>query len=306
MLKNTFIHIPRIGAKIERKIWSKGIFTWEDYLNNLNSFRISPRVKNKMKYYLNKSLEALDLHNPGFFENLLPPGEIWRIYPEFKKATAFLDVETTGLAPPNNYLTTIGLYDGSEATAFVQGVNLNDFVEKIETYSLIVTYNGNGFDLPFIEHSFPDFKFHQAHIDLMYFLRHLGYTGGLKKIEKQVGLNREEGIEGMDGYFAVILWQKYRRGDRKALDALIRYNLEDAINLKHLMEFGYNQAIDKLPINLNPLDLGPKPALDIPFDPNTVEEIKKDLAKRRQRPLERRPLKQKAIADEETAAAETT
>lgn len=306
MLKNTFIHIPGIGEKIERKIWSKGIFTWEDYLENIESFRISPRVKKKMKNYLNRSLEALDLGNPLFFTDLLPPKEIWRIYPEFKDKAVFLDIETTGLPPPHYYITTIGLYDGKEVMTFVQGINMDDFVEKIEPYTLIVTYNGKGFDLPFIESSFPEFKIYQAHIDIMYFLRHLGYSGGLKKIEKAVGLRRGDGLEGVDGYYAVILWQKYRRGERRALDALIRYNLEDAVNLKYLMEFGYNRAISKIPIRLNPIALEDRPALDLPFDPSIVMEIKDELERRKQMAIERRLLQESIVANEVAPQVETT
>jgi uncharacterized protein YprB with RNaseH-like and TPR domain len=290
MLKNTFIHIPGIGERIERRIWSKGISTWEDYLRNLDSFRIPPHIKDKMKLYLDRSIEALGLGDPRFFEDRLPTSEVWRIYPEFKDRVAFLDIETTGLAPPRSYITTICLYDGKEAMTFVQGINLDDFLEKIERYSLIVTYGGKCFDIPFIESSFPGFKFHQAHIDLAYFLRHLGYTGGLKKVEKMVGLSRENGLDDVDGYFAVVLWQKYRRGDGRALHALIRYNLEDVVNLKGLMEFGYNQAIGRLPISLNPIMLEPRPDLDVPFDPGIIQEIKDELARRRQTAAQRHSL----------------
>ena len=43
----------------------------------------------------------------------------------------------------------------------------------------------------------------------------------------------------MDGYMAVILWERYQRGDRTALDLLLKYNREDVINLEVLMDRAY-------------------------------------------------------------------
>jgi len=48
-------------------------------------------------------------------------------------------------------------------------------------------------------------ELNQVHIDLRYVLRSLGYTGGLKGCEKQAGIDRGN-LEGVDGYFAVLLW----------------------------------------------------------------------------------------------------
>ncbi len=76
---------------------------------------------------------------------------------------------------------------------------------------------------------------------MRFFLKRLGYKGGLKKIEQQAGISRQSDVSGLNGYDAVRLWQKYRRGKKKALDLLIRYNQEDVINLKTLMHMGYEQ-----------------------------------------------------------------
>ena len=42
----------------------------------------------------------------------------------------------------------------------------------------------------------------------------------------------------MDGYTAVLLWQRYQRGDKGALDLLLSYNREDVVNLEVLMDGG--------------------------------------------------------------------
>ena len=116
-------------------------------------------------------------------------------------------------------------------------VNKIDF----EKYSLIVTYNGICFDIPFIQQKFPDIKFDHLHIDLRYALKKIGLTGGLKRIEKKAGIKRGDELADIDGFEAVRLWYKYKRGDKKALDLLIKYNIEDVVNLKILMEMAYER-----------------------------------------------------------------
>jgi uncharacterized protein YprB with RNaseH-like and TPR domain len=64
----------------------------------------------------------------------------------------------------------------------------------------------------------------------------LGHRGGLKAIERRLGLQRDESIQDMGGLEAVRLWYRYRRGDRAALERLIRYNLAEVGNLIELME----------------------------------------------------------------------
>ena len=66
-----------------------------------------------------------------------------------------------------------------------------------------MTYNGKSFDIPFIESHFGA-KLTHAHIDLRYILASLGYRGGLKGCEKQLGIDRGD-LKNVDGYFAVLL-----------------------------------------------------------------------------------------------------
>jgi uncharacterized protein YprB with RNaseH-like and TPR domain len=76
----------------------------------------------------------------------------------------------------------------------------------------------------------------QAHIDLRFVLASLGHRGGLKAIERRLGLSRDASIEGVDGFEAVMLWHRARRGDRAALEKLLLYNLTDVVNLVELAE----------------------------------------------------------------------
>jgi hypothetical protein len=119
---------------------------------------------------------------------------------------------------------------------FVNGVNFDQFPAYVAQFPLLVTFNGSQFDVPFLRAHFPGARLDQAHIDLRFVLRSLGYRGGLKAIERNLGLTRDAAIEGVDGFEAVRLWHRWRRGDRTALEKLILYNLTDVVNLVELME----------------------------------------------------------------------
>ena len=189
--------------------------------------------------------------NPKHFAEKIPARQHWRFFPEFRESTAYLDIETTGLDSWNNEITTIALYDGKSIFTYVQGQNLDAFEEDLQRYSVIVTYNGKCFDVPFLE-SYFRMKIPQVHLDLRYLLRSLGYTGGLKGCEKKAGIDRRE-LEGVDGYFAVLLWEDYRRTrNEKALETLLAYNIQDVVNLETLMLLCYNLKVRETPFGQNP------------------------------------------------------
>jgi uncharacterized protein YprB with RNaseH-like and TPR domain len=155
---------------------------------------------------------------------------------------AYVDIETTGLAPATDYMTVVGLYDGKKARSYVHGFNLNDFRRDIAEFDMVATFNGSMFDLPFIRKSFPGISLPPLHVDLRFLLASLGVRGGLKRIEQQFGFEREGDLKGMTGYDAVLLWQRYlKRKDEAALDRLVRYNVADICNLKALLEWAYRE-----------------------------------------------------------------
>ncbi|MBA3011457.1 MAG: ribonuclease H-like domain-containing protein [Proteobacteria bacterium] len=238
MLINTFSHIPGIGPSTEKKLWNDGIRTWADALQK-------PGAAGKKAFAVQKgihtSMDHLEKKDAKFFEDLLPASQHFRFFPEFRGSCAFLDIETTGLSIGST-ITTIALYDGSTIRYYVQGKNLGNFIKDIQQYQVLVTYNGKTFDLPFIQEYF-NCRLPHAHIDLRYILKSLGIGGGLKKCEKTLGIDRGE-LDGVDGYFAVLLWKEYQKTKNpKALDTLLAYNIEDVINLETLMIKAYNLKI---------------------------------------------------------------
>jgi len=243
VLEHTFLHIQGIGAKTERALWARGVRTWHDYLA-----RPEPQLPVARDRLVREELER-SLENRGdvdYFNRRLQSRESWRLFGDFRPGTAYLDIETSGGYEGFDEITVIGLYDGVSTQTFVNGVNLEAFEIAVAEYDVVVTFNGACFDLPYIRQAFPGITLPPAHIDLRYVLRRLGFSGGLKAIERRMGLARESGIEGMDGLEAVRLWAAYRNGDRAALDRLIRYNTADIVNLEPLMETGYRWLMEGL------------------------------------------------------------
>jgi len=243
LLEHTFIHIPGIGAKTEQHLWRSGIHTWDDFLQTKKT-PLSPARDSFVRQNLEVSLE--NRNNIRFFLDKLSPADTWRLFDRFKGKAVYLDIETSGLYEGIDEITVIGLYDGTATKTFVQGINLVEFESEMDRYELIITFNGAQFDLPFIRRQFPNIFLPPAHIDLRFFLKRLGYGGGLKAIEKIFGLHRASAIDGMDGYQAVLLWKAYQWGDESALERLIQYNTADIVHLKPLMEEGYREMKTRL------------------------------------------------------------
>ncbi|MFC1825999.1 ribonuclease H-like domain-containing protein [Thermodesulfobacteriota bacterium] len=274
MLKNTFQHIPGIGVITEQRFWDSGIHNWEDFTQN-NLIRMSQFRQETIIAYIKESEQNLKSSNPNYFSDLLPSNQLWRFFPEFRDSTVYLDIETTGLESWGNEITTITLYDGNSLTYYINGQNLDAFLDDITRYKVIVTYNGKTFDVPFIEKYF-NIRLDHAHIDLRYILGSLGYKGGLKGCEAQLGIDRGD-LAGIDGYFAVMLWHDYlRNNNQKALETLLAYNIQDTVILENLMVIGYNLKIKDTPFYRNQLSAPVLPKNPFKVDLETVERIKRE------------------------------
>ncbi len=273
MLTNSLQHIPGIGAVTEEQLWASGLLNWQQ-IRPENTLKISPKRFETIAAYTRESFEHLENKNPAYFADLLPAKEHWRLFNEFRESTAYIDIETTGIRLYGFEITTIALYDGKNIRYYIQGQNLEAFIEDIQNYNVIVTYNGKTFDVPFIEGQF-GIQLNHAHIDLRYVLNSLGYSGGLKRCEEALGLNRGD-LDGVDGYFAIFLWHDYQQNkNEKALETLLAYNIEDVVNLETLMVKAYNMKIKDTPFNgTHELPLPKMP--EIPFKPDlqTIDRIK--------------------------------
>jgi hypothetical protein len=181
---------------------------------------------------------------------------------------AYLDIETDYVGPfndkrlfrdfKNHNITILGLRvldvepDGASGTERESNDQFFQFIDgdlSRETLLLtlggvrkIVTYNGRsmpdevkrsvGFDFPVIAAQYGivlDREF--EHTDLVPECWRRNLYGGLKEVERKLGLVRE--LPGKDGLWANQAWRKYRETrDQKLLDEVLLYNREDVYMLR--------------------------------------------------------------------------
>lgn len=242
MLRSSFILLDKVSLRKESSIWKQGIETWDDFLANKIK-GISAERKKKHEQQIRLAKLNLDYENSLHFKETLPPSEMWRIYPEFKDKSAYLDIETSGYC-----ITVVGIYNGYEVKHFVRGFNLNRtaVLNELYKYKLLLTFNGSSFDIPMLQR-FLNHKINIAHIDLRHVCSRIGLKGGLKSIEKQLGIKRANEVCSMIGNDAVFCWEMYRQtGNKKYLDLLLQYNAEDVLNLKPLAEYAVKELWSKI------------------------------------------------------------
>lgn len=163
---------------------------------------------------------------------LVSPREHWRLFPELRSEARYIDIETTGL-DPRDPITLVGVSDGHATCVLVRdrGLTARALREVLADARLLVTWNGGGFDLPRLRASFPGLPWDLPHFDLAVAGRQVGLGGGLKAVERAVGITRPRDLQGVGGLEATRLWQDHVAGDEGALRRLVRYCRADVESL---------------------------------------------------------------------------
>lgn len=161
----------------------------------------------------------------------------------------FFDIETTGLNRNKNMIYLIGIlyFDISVnnwilkqyfADSFHREIDiLNKFIYKISSFDTIITYNGNSFDIPFIEHRLKHHKINYTidrdkSFDLYQLIRtNRAYLPlenlKLKTVEKYLGINREDIYSGYD---CIKFYYDYIKSNNQNLkDNILKHNYDDLI-----------------------------------------------------------------------------
>ena len=241
MLRNTFVLLDRIGPQREASLWRSGIESWDDFVSARRIKGLAEDTKAVMDVELQAADEKLSRKDARYFSSKLYSRDHWRCLNDLGDSVVYLDIETTGISN-RSPITVIGIYDGRRMHTLVRGQNLNhrDLSSMLSSASAIVTFNGSSFDLPVIRAQFPNAVPDIPHIDLKHALRRLGFTGGLKRIERELDITRDERVEYMTGEDAVYLWRLWERnGNRNALNLLTEYNAADCMNMRVLANIAY-------------------------------------------------------------------
>ena len=249
MIRQSFIFLEKINKKTEENLWKQGISNWDLFLKTKKIEGLSRARKLYYDRQILKARKALYNFDSSYFIELLPQSEYWRLYNFFKEDAVFLDIETSGLS---NYdcITVFGLFNGIDTKTMIKNINLNlkELKKELQKYKLIVTFNGSSFDIPFIKKRYPDLLPYIPNFDVKSATDKLNLKGGLKEIEKKLGIKRNKIIEKFYGGDALTLWKMYKAtGDDYYLKLLVEYNEEDVINLKTVADY----CVEKLLIKNN-------------------------------------------------------
>lgn len=241
MLAQSFAFLPRVGEKTERRLWTRGIRSWAEYRAADRVKGVAPPLKRQHDAVLAVAEGAL-AGDPTFFAKVLPSAEHWRAFGEFARDAVYLDIETTGAVAGPNALTVFGAKRGDGPTRLLvrdRDLSIAAVDAALAGASMLVSFNGAAFDVPFLREwgaTVPDVP----HLDLLHPLRRLGFAGGLKKVERQAGLERPESVQDLSGWDAVLLWHRHELGDEEALALLLEYNRFDVEHLAPLARMAYD------------------------------------------------------------------
>jgi len=247
MIKNSFSILQGVGEKLERRLWANGIRSWDDFLAADEIGFLGLERKRFYDERLHQAASHLDLEDEQYFAKTLRGKEHWRLFPDFRKYAVALDIESNGYTPAaGGYPTVVGLYDGVDYKALVKGQDLTceNLEKELSRYKYLITFFGSGFDVPFLKQTL-GVRFTMPHFDLSFAGKQAGLKGGLKKLEDQFGILREDSVRGLNGYDAVKLWKTAKKGDAVALDLLIAYNRCDTVNLFALADRLYGMLRDQ-------------------------------------------------------------
>ncbi|MBI5390342.1 ribonuclease H-like domain-containing protein [Candidatus Woesearchaeota archaeon] len=246
MICNTFLLLKGMGKRKEQQLWKSGIKEWNDFLAVSSVRGVSGIAKRQFDHQLHEAKARLLAGDSTYFAERVPSAEHWRCYDDWSNECCFLDIET---ASQGRQITVVGISDGYSYKTLVRKANLYPELLKQELarYKMIVTFNGSSFDLPHLEKWSKGIVPKIPHFDLKHGCARLGYTGGLKEVEKQLGVVRAELVSRVKGGDPRLLWKTFlATGDQHYLDLLLAYNEEDVMNLKRIAEKVYHTLKEKL------------------------------------------------------------
>jgi uncharacterized protein YprB with RNaseH-like and TPR domain/predicted nuclease with RNAse H fold/dephospho-CoA kinase len=245
MLQHTFCHLPGISLKKEQSFWQSGVTTWDDLEHALKPQLALFADKSKVLTEIDLSRQAFEDKNVSFFAVRLPRPEHYRIACSLPDSMLFLDIETTGLSRYYDHITLVGVSKGSRYKVFLRDADPTELFEWLRESSVVVTFNGSLFDLPFLREQYRNLPVPPVHIDLRFLARRAGLSGGQKELETRLKIKRPKSIEHMKGEAAPILWHRFRRGDPEALRRLIEYNHADIEGMKRIIDIVVPRLIRK-------------------------------------------------------------
>ena len=163
-----------------------------------------------------------------------------KLYETFKFSSLCLDIEVTEFGGP---ISILGLYQPKsgliEHDVYIRGQNLTNenLANAFRGCKMFIVFNGLSFDMPKIRSEFPNAIPKDIPVfDIFLFAKKLGLDTNLKVLETTLGVERLHSYSEQRR-IAVKLWKQYKKyNDTNALNKLIEYNKQDAVNLYPIAE----------------------------------------------------------------------
>jgi uncharacterized protein YprB with RNaseH-like and TPR domain len=244
MIESSFCFLPGVGQRTEQRWWQLGIETWMDFLSSPSIPGIGLHRKARYDEALNQARDHRLQEDARYFALHLHPSDQWRLYEWLRPRTVYLDIETNSFGQ----ITVVRLFGNGGFTSLVHGELLDRrrLCDELAQYDLLVTFNGTSFDLPVLLANIQGLPLDQPHIDLCLLGRQLGYRGGLKASEIQLGISRRADLWGMSGADAGQLWNRWwHRRDEEARERLLAYNEANCVNLQPLADLYYCRMVQQ-------------------------------------------------------------
>ncbi|MBO6308113.1 MAG: ribonuclease H-like domain-containing protein [Oribacterium sp.] len=164
----------------------------------------------------------------------------------------FFDIETTGLSSWKSGLYLIGVLIYDDGWKIIQyfcedvsdeTVVLENFFTLLSSKNTLISFNGDGFDIPFLTHMAEQYGLPYSFdnvesFDILKKIRPLKKLLGLenmklKTCEKFLGIHREDRFSGGDLINVYFQWQEDRSQEK--LDCLLLHNFEDIENMPNIL-----------------------------------------------------------------------
>lgn len=231
LLNQSLCILSGISAETEIVLKRQGIVTCYQLTERATEL-FSPRKAHQIRSSYREFQQALRLNLTDWLINHLPIGHRVRVLCDMPDDALYYDIETDGRGAAS-MVTCIATAQKNRTAFYCAGINLEGFLSDWARAKILVSFNGKRFDTPIICKRF-GLTTIPAQIDLMDELRHFGYQGGLKSIEKALGFKRAQST-CVNGNDAVQYWQLFQQtGDPATLEQLRIYNQEDVASLQFL------------------------------------------------------------------------
>lgn len=171
----------------------------------------------------------------------------------FTENSVFFDIETTGFSPANTFLYLIGCARRKGDIICIdqffadspkeENLLITSFLDLLSQYDTIITFNGIGFDVPYLKAkckhyqvngNFSDYSYIDIFKSLSKF-RHLLKLPNFKQktVEKFLGLKRDDLYSGGE---LINVYQQYIKSPSTEQSSLLRlHNYEDVLGMVDLL-----------------------------------------------------------------------